>query len=231
MEPFPTTVPATCAPLAATAPRRALATRRACWAGRLTHALARTGVQPNAVSIAGLICAAMACVAFGAAPQLTMPSRVGVLLAAAAAIQLRLLCNLVDGMLAIEHDLKTNSGEIFNEMPDRIADVVILVGAGYSVSTLPYGAALGWAAAIAALFTAYVRVLAGSLGLTQHFIGPMAKQHRMFTLTLATVISSIEALLNQPPFGIYAGLTIIVAGSLITVVRRTQRMVGEVNRR
>lgn len=173
----------------------------------------------------------MACVAFGMAPELTMTSRVGVLLAAAAAIQLRLLCNLLDGMLAIEHELKTKSGEIFNEMPDRIADVVILVAAGYSVSTLPYGAALGWAAAMAALFTAYVRVLAGSLGLTQHFIGPMAKQHRMFTLTLATVISSIEALLRQPPLGIYAGLAVIVGGSIITVVRRTKRMVGEVNGR
>jgi len=231
MNTFPKTVPAACAPLSPAAPRRVLATRRAGWAGRLARALARTGIQPNTVSIAGLVCAAMACVAFVVALELTATSRAGVLIAAAAAIQLRLLCNLLDGMLAIEHDLRTKSGEIFNEMPDRIADVLILVGAGYSVSTLPYGAVLGWAAAIVALFTTYVRVLAGSLGLTQHFIGPMAKQHRMFTLTLATVISSIEAPLGQPPFGIYAGLAIIVAGSLLTIVRRTRRMVAEVNGR
>jgi phosphatidylglycerophosphate synthase len=173
----------------------------------------------------------MACVAFVVALELTVTSRAGALIGAAAAIQLRLLCNLLDGMLAIEHDLRTKGGEIFNELPDRIADVLILVGAGFSVSTLPYGAVLGWAAAIMALFTAYVRVLAGSLGLTQHFIGPMAKQHRMFTLTLATVISSIEAPLHQRSFGIYAALAIIVAGSLLTIVRRTRRMVAEVNGR
>ena len=50
--------------------------------------------------------------------------------------------------------------------------------------SLRLAAPLGWAAAVLAVLTAYVRVLGGSLGLTQHFIGPMAKQHRMFTLTL-----------------------------------------------
>jgi phosphatidylglycerophosphate synthase len=181
--------------------------------------------------MAGLACAASASVAFIVAPDLPSTSQAAALFAAAAAIQLRLLCNLLDGMLAIEHDLRTKSGEIFNEMPDRIADVLILVSAGYGVRTLPIGATLGWAAAILALFTAYVRVLAGSLGLSQHFIGPMAKQHRMFTLTLATLVSAIEALVHRSPFGIYVGLGVIVAGSLPTAVRRTQRMVDEVNGR
>jgi phosphatidylglycerophosphate synthase len=148
---------------------------------------------------------------------------------AAAAIQLRLLCNLLDGMLAIEHNLRSKSGEIFNEMPDRIADVLILIGAGYAVRTLGAGVTLGWAAAILALFTAYVRVFAGSLGLTQHFIGPMAKQHRMFTLTMGTLASVAEALLQQPLFGLYVGLVIIVVGSLVTTIRRTLRMVAEVH--
>jgi hypothetical protein len=74
-----------------------------------------------------------------------------------------------------------------------------------------------------------VRVLAGSLGLSQHFIGPMAKQHRMFTLTMGTLVSAAEALRQRPMFGIYLGLVIIVAGALVTAVRRTLRMVAEVN--
>ena len=58
---------------------------------------------------------------------------------------------------------------------------------------------LGWCAAVLAVLTAYVRVLGGSLGVTQHFIGPMAKQHRMFTLTIATLLSAVETLLGMPP--------------------------------
>ena len=121
------------------------------------------------------------------------------LLAAAAAIQLRLLCNMLDGMLAVEEGFKTRTGDIYNDLPDRVADVLILVGAGYSIRYLPGGAMLGWAAAVAAVFTAYVRLLGGSLGVTQHFIGPMAKQHRMFTLTLATLLAAVETMLGLPP--------------------------------
>src|SRR4029434_6543150 len=108
--------------------------------------------------------------------------------------QLRLLCNLLDGMLAVEEGLKSATGEIFNELPDRVADVVILVGAGYAVPGVPFMPALGWLAAVLALLTAYVRALAGSLGLTQHFVGPMAKQHRMFTLTVAALVAAIGSL-------------------------------------
>ena len=50
-----------------------------------------------------------------------------------------------------------------------------------------------------AVFTAYVRLLGGSLGMTQHFIGPMAKQHRMFTLTLVTLLAAVESMLGVPP--------------------------------
>jgi hypothetical protein len=66
---------------------------------------------------------------------------------------------------------------------------------------------------------------------TQHFIGPMAKQHRMFTLTLATLAAVGETLLDAPPRAVGIGLAVIVAGSVVTVFRRTARMVREVNAR
>ena len=94
-----------------------------------------------------------------------------------------------------------------------------------------YGVSLGWAAAVLALLTAYVRVLGGSLGVTQHFIGPMAKQHRMFTLTVAAVLAGVEALVGAPPRAIRIGLVVIVAGSIVTVVRRTRRITSEVRAR
>ena len=134
-------------------------------------------------------------------------------------------------MLAVEEGLKSQTGEIFNDLPDRIADVVILASAGYAVPEVPYVAMLGWAAATMAVFTAYVRLLGGSLGLTQHFIGPMAKQHRMFTLTLVTLLASIEAIAGVSPRAIPAGLIVIVLGAIVTVVRRSSRLLTEASAR
>jgi phosphatidylglycerophosphate synthase len=212
-------------------PRRVLATRNAGWAKRLARRLGQTGVQPNAVSVAGVIFAFAASAAFYFAPVLMDDNRAALLLAAAAAIQFRLLCNLLDGMLAIEGGLKSKTGELYNEIPDRVADVLILVGAGYSARSLAYGVSLGWAAAVFALFSAYLRVLGGSLDATQHFTGPMAKQHRMFTLTVFTLLAAAEAMLGLPPRAIGIGLWIIVAGSIVTLFRRTARIADELRAR
>jgi phosphatidylglycerophosphate synthase len=168
--------------------RRSLATRDAAWSIAIARWLARRGITPNAVSLLGVAFAVAAGTALAIGPALVLMPRAAMLLIAAGCIQLRLLCNLLDGMLAVEMGLKTPTGDLFNDLPDRIADVVILVGAGYAVRDEPYGLVLGWSAAVVAMFTAYVRVLGGSLGLTQHFVGPMAKQHRMFTLALATIL-------------------------------------------
>jgi phosphatidylglycerophosphate synthase len=213
------------------APRRVLATRNAGWAIALTRRLAAIGVRPNAVSVAGAGFALASGAAFYCSSGFAHEDRGALLLAAAAGVQLRLLCNLLDGMLAVEAGLKSRTGEIFNELPDRTADVLILVGAGYAVRDLTYGATLGWSAALAAVFTAYVRVFGGSLSLTQHFIGPMAKQHRMFTLTVVTLLAAIEAMLDMPSRALPLGLAVIVVGSVATAIRRTRRIMGEVGAR
>jgi hypothetical protein len=81
---------------------------------------------------------------------------------------------------------------------------------------------------VTAVFTAYVRLLGGSLGVTQHFIGPMAKQHRMFTLTIATLLAAVETVMGMPPRAMRVGLVMIVAGSIVTACRRTLRIASEV---
>src|SRR5262245_13598749 len=146
-----------------TTPRRQMATRRASWAIRLARWLAAHGVRPNAVSVAGIVMAVGAGAAFAASADQPPAWRGWLLVAAAVGIQLRLLCNLLDGMLAVEGGLKEKTGDIYNELPDRLADIAILVGAGYSARHLPYGETLGWAAALAAVFTAYIRQMGGAL--------------------------------------------------------------------
>lgn len=213
------------------APRRELATRQTPWAARLAASLARAGIRPNAVSIASIVFALLSMSAFAVSAASAAKIRPLLLLSAAAAVQLRLLCNLLDGMLAVEQRLGTATGPLFNEIPDRLADLAILVGAGRAVPELSGSAALGWMAAITALFTAYVRLLAGSLGLTQDFSGPMAKQHRMFVVTLGALAGAIEAAAGAPPYAVDGGLAMVIAGAAVTAWRRIVRAAAELEDR
>lgn len=151
---------------------------------------------------------------------------VGMLLAALC-IQLRLLCNVIDGMVALEGGRKTATGDMFNEFPDRIADSVLLIGAGYAC-----GAGwLGWCAALFAVFTAYIRVFGGSLGFSQSFIGPMAKQQRMAGLTIAAIIAMFEtAFYGSNTLMVYA-LIIIALGTACTCYRRVHDLMDLLNAR
>jgi len=211
--------------------RRPLATRERGWAKVLARALNTVRISPDAISITSLVFAVGAAVALLASGQSSGVARVFELLAAAALIQLRLLCNMLDGMVAVEGGQQTPHGELFNDMPDRFADLVILVGAGYSLGSFAWGHELGWIAGVLAVLTAYARVLGASMGARHYFIGPMAKPQRMAVMTVACVLSAFEPLLGWHGQVIAFALAIVAIGSLLTVVRRTLRIVAEVNAR
>jgi phosphatidylglycerophosphate synthase len=186
--------------------RRPLASRSTAWARFLAGVLIRAGVSANAISLISIVFAAT-----GAALLVWWPGAAG-LIVAAVCVQLRLLCNLLDGMVAIEGKRQSPVGGLYNEVPDRIADSLFIVALGYAID-MPW---LGWAGALAAAITAYIRVLGGSFGLPQDFRGPMAKPHRMAVLTVGCVLSAIE----QPMWGSQWSLTlaawIIAVGSVVT---------------
>jgi phosphatidylglycerophosphate synthase len=158
--------------------RRPLASRSTRWAALLSTAAVRMGLTADGISILSLVFAAG-----GSAALLWMPAPWN-LLVCAAGIQLRLLCNLLDGMVAIEGGKKSKVGVLYNEVPDRVADSLFLVALGYAIGT-PW---LGWFAALAAAVTAYIRVLGGTFGLPQDFRGPMAKPHRMAAMTIGCLL-------------------------------------------
>ncbi len=160
--------------------------------------LARIGVTPNQVSLAGLafgvvagvLLVASAWYAGAIGPE---PTARVLLVAAAAFIQLRLLCNLIDGMVAVEaagvgRVGKSAVGVLYNELPDRISDAAALAGAGYAATG---HVGLGWFAAVVAVMTAYVRAVGKAETGVNDFCGPMAKPHRMGTLTIACLVAAI----------------------------------------
>ncbi len=194
------------------------------WARALAGWLAARRVRPNAVSIASLVLGALAGVCLWLSLRDDGRTIGLLLLGAAGCIQLRLLCNLLDGLIAVEGGLGSPEGEIYNDLPDRVADALIFVAAGLALRALPYGMTLGWVAALAALLTAYVRVLGGALGLPQDFSGPMAKPHRMFAVTVGCLAGAVEARFLRPPRLLYVAVALVVVGSLFTAALRTARI-------
>jgi phosphatidylglycerophosphate synthase len=208
--------------------RRPLKTRGKRWAGVLAGFLVRCGVPPNGISVAGIFFALLAGLALMMVPGAASVGRQMVLLfVAAACIQLRLLCNMLDGMVALEGGLGSVAGDIFNEFPDRIADVLILLGAGAAVTLVPWAVHLGWLAALLAVLTAYVRALGASLGTAHAFDGPMAKPHRMALLTAACLVSIAECLVVYRGRVLFIALWLIAAGCIGTLARRLRRIVRE----
>lgn len=221
--------------------RRPLQTRSRRWAQALAAGMARAGFSPNGVSMMGLGFAVIAAVMMLA----------GWWWAAAVGVQLRLLCNMMDGLIAVEHGKGDKLGGFFNEVPDRVEDVVLLVAAGYAAggariigddegAPLVAGVTLGWAAAVLAVGTAYLRQAGGAMGLAQDFCGPMAKQHRMFVLTVTLLGAGVAAGVNRAACEgplyfsqevLRAGLWVIVVGTAVTLARRTVRLTGALKNR
>jgi phosphatidylglycerophosphate synthase len=231
--------------------RRPISQRSHGWAKWLTGVLVKSGVTPNFISFTSIVFAALAGLCFYAI-SLPVSSIDGVFLALGAALfcQLRLLSNMMDGMVAVEAGKAGKDGLIWNELPDRFADVAVLVGAGYCVSRLGVAdASLGWAAALAAVMTAYVREVGRAAGAPADFSGPMAKPHRMFVMTMAALIAAAAPLWfhihYDAPFPgswpyrleIFAvaetvrlGLWIVLIGSTFTALNRARRALVFLNK-
>jgi phosphatidylglycerophosphate synthase len=189
--------------------RRPIAARGSRFAGALTAALLRTSITPNQISLLSVAFAAI-----GAWALWQAPAQPWLFPVALGGIQLRLLCNLLDGMVAVEGGRGSPVGALFNEFPDRVADSLLLVALGYAAGE-PW---LGWACALLAALTAYVRLMGGALGQAQSFRGPMAKQHRMAVLSAACVLALV-----LPAQAVLLGAAwVILLGSLLTCATRTR---------
>jgi phosphatidylglycerophosphate synthase len=155
--------------------RRPLKTRSKAWAGALASALGAARISPDRISLFSVVFAVLGAALLLTAGLETQPVLRGLMLVMAAVmVQLRLLANMLDGMVAVEHGLGSSSGAIWNELPDRIADALFLVAAGYAAwgMGLTAGSWLGWLAALLAVLTAYVRELGRGLDFPADFSGP-----------------------------------------------------------
>jgi len=196
------------------ADRRPIAARELGVTQRIAALLVARGASADAISLAGMGAGLLAGLALAGTawwPEAARP----LWIAGAVFVQLRLLANLLDGMVAIGRGIASPAGELFNEVPDRVSDTAVLLGLGVAAGD----AALGLAAALAAMATAYVRAVGKAAGAPSDFRGPMAKQHRMALITaLALWCALTPATWSQMLPAV--ALWIILALSLVTTWRR-----------
>src|SRR5438874_1730102 len=134
----------------------------------------RLNVHPDAISYASIAASSIAAICFwksGLHPWL--------LFVAPLFCYLRLWFNMLDGMVALAAGKASWRGEILNDLPDRISDVLIFAAVAHSGWMNPF---VGYWAAIFALLTAYVGMFGQAVGVQREFSGVMSKPWRMVTL-------------------------------------------------
>jgi CDP-diacylglycerol--glycerol-3-phosphate 3-phosphatidyltransferase len=126
---------------------------------------------------------------------------------------LRLVLNLLDGQVARGSGTARPMGEVWNELADRVADVV-MIGALAFVAAV--GPLLAGAATVAALLASYVGITSRAVGAPRQYGGVMSKPGRMIVLATAAPL----ALLLADGRPLTLGALVIAGGALVTSVQR-----------
>ena len=146
-----------------------------------TRFCVRLGIHPNTISLSSMVAAGAAAICFvfaGRLPWLLIPASVFCFV--------RLWLNMLDGMVALASGKASKWGEVLNDLPDRVSDVLIFVGVAHSGLVNPF---LGYWAAIASLLVAYVGTFGQALGVQREFSGVMAKPWRMVALAVGSALT------------------------------------------
>jgi len=191
-------------------------------------ALARAGLTPNTISTIGLAVGILGGLALASTVWTDNDAVRRVLwFVAAGVVPIRGVFNILDGVVAVNENIASPVGELYNEVPDRISDMAMLIGAGYAVGAEPV---LGFGAAVLAMFVAYVRAQARVAGAAQDYCGPMAKPGRVLLITLTALWLAVTPASWQLGWGpdkswglMAATLLVIMIGCVITAARRLFR--------
>jgi len=194
-----------------------------------TQLCIRLGIHPDAIYYASIVAALAAALCFWKSQN--APS---LLLVAPAFCYLRLWLNMLDGMVAIAAGKASCRGEILNDLPDRISDVIIFAGVAHSGWMNPI---FGYWAAIFALLTAYVGIFGQAIGGQREFSGWMSKPWRVVALHLGAW-STLALLWSNNGDIRFNNLSVldwtclmVIAGCAQTMVVRLKRIMAAVEDR
>jgi len=177
----------------------------------------RHGIHPDAISYLSIVAALIAAICFWKSG-----ARLWLLIIAPLFCYLRLWFNMLDGLVAFAAGKASRRGEILNDLPDRVSDIVIFVGVAHSGLMNPL---IGYWAAIFAVLTSYVGLFGQALGVQRQFGGIMSKPWRMVALHCGAWLTFFLPPQSSATVTIFDWTClVIIAGCVETIVVRLKRI-------
>ena len=200
---------------------------------RLAKAIAEVGVRPQWlswwISLSPLGLAALSLYGFWAARGLHLTpfkGALGLVLVMLCILGQRLatvLARLVQDEVVMNGGAARSQGSYWNEVPDRVGDLVILAGVGLAVELLW----LGMLAGILVLFSAYLREFGARVTGQMECSGPLSSP-RSVQMALIICLLAFLWLFFDPdrsPQILLGGLGAIILGTFATVLWRSWRLI------
>jgi len=182
----------------------------------ITGKLAAFGVTANQVTVEALLLSAAVGVCLALFPKSHWP-----LLLVPPALFIRMALNAIDGMLAREHNMKSDLGMILNEVGDVVADSALYLPFALVPGVRP---ALVVAIVVLAIVSEMTGVVAVQICGERRYDGPLGKSDRAF------LFGALGLLLGcGVPVGVWVdgllGLAVLLLA--LTIVNRGRRALAQ----
>ena len=136
---------------------------------------------------------------------------------------IRMALNAIDGMMARELDMKSNLGEVLNEIGDVVSDLALYLPLAYLAPSSAWAVV---AFAIGGALTELCGILARATGASRRYDGPMGKSDRALLMGIVGLLAAfLPGTIRFWPyvFGSAAVLT------LVTCVKRLSKALAELD--
>jgi CDP-diacylglycerol--glycerol-3-phosphate 3-phosphatidyltransferase len=179
------------------------------------HALARSGISPNQLTLGTLAFMLL----YGAALAL-WPQERWLWAGLPVVLFLRMALNALDGMLALQTGQTTRAGAMLNEISDPLADAAL-----YLPLALVAGVSGAWVVVtvVLALMTEVTGLAALAVGSVRRFDGPMGKSDRAVAFGVLGVLVALEV----GTFWLHAVLAFVLVMLVLTLHNRWQSTLSQ----
>ncbi|KPK67159.1 hypothetical protein AMJ87_13840 [candidate division WOR_3 bacterium SM23_60] len=148
-------------------------------------------------------------------------------------IIVRMTLNTLDGVIALKIGRVSMIGEMVNALPDRYADIFILIGISLSSLCITV---IGMLASLTVLLVSYSGMLGKAIGVSWQHHGPLDKVDRLFLIMLFSLIQFILLRMGHSSVAVFnyqlsaldlCMIVFIILGQ-ITVINRARGMITEI---